>query len=139
MARKKSKLLPLVVISAAAAGAYYYFKKKNEEIPENMDDEDLDNFEEDVEEASSKSKRSYVSLDFNTVEKKVQEAVTKVADTADKAASVIGEKLQSAAGKVEEFFDDRKPAEAEDPTESDGEAEAAAEAETSCEEKEPTE
>lgn len=113
MAKKRSKLLSLLAIGAAAAGTYYYLKKKNCEIPENMDDDDdLDNFDEDVDDgpAPKTGKRSYVSLDFNTVEKKVQDCVSKVAETADKAASVIGEKLQDAAGRVEEFFDDRKPA-----------------------------
>ncbi len=114
MAKKRSKLLSLLAIGAAAAGTYYYLKKKNEDIPENMDDDDdLDNFDEDVDDgpAPKTGKRSYVSLDFNTVEKKVQDCVSKVAETADKAASVIGEKLQDAAGRVEEFFDDRKASE----------------------------
>lgn len=114
MAKKRSKLLSLMAIGAAAAGTYYYLKKKNESIPENMEeDDDLDNFDEDVDDGpvTKEGKRSYVSLDFNTVEKKVQDCVAKVAETADKAASVIGEKLQDAAGRVEEFFDDRKSAE----------------------------
>ncbi|MBP5660961.1 MAG: hypothetical protein J6X08_06490, partial [Lachnospiraceae bacterium] len=72
-------------------------------------------------------KRSYVSLDFNTVEEKVKGAVSKVADAADKAKEVVGEKLGVAAGKVEEFFDDRKsadeecetPAESGEPSEDD--------------------
>lgn len=109
---KKNRLLGALVLGAAAAGVYYYLKKKDSEVPENMDDDDdLDNFDEDVDDGPAtkpEAKRSYVSLDINTVEKKVQEAVSKVADTADKAAATIGEKLQCAAGKVEEFFDDRK-------------------------------
>lgn len=133
--RKKNRLLSLMAIGAAAAGTYYYLKKKNEKVPENMEeDEDLDNFDEEVDEDRPKAeKRSYVPLDFGTVEKKVQDAVTKVAGTADKAASVIGEKLQVAAGKVEEFFDDRK-ASAETPCEETSEEEApASECETPCE------
>ena len=50
-----------------------------------------------------------------------------VADAADKAKEVVGEKLNVAAGKVEEFFDDRRavddepeaPAESGEPSEDD--------------------
>lgn len=111
MAKKGGKLVTLVALGAAAAGTYYYFKKKNEEIPMNMeDDEDIDSFDEDVDaEPQPKSdKRPYVSLDFNTVEQKVKEAVNKVADTANVAASTIGDALNKAGERVEEFFDDRK-------------------------------
>ena len=109
MAKKGSGLAKLLIIGAAAAGAYYYFKKKNSEIPTNMeDDDDLDNFYEDEPVKPEKSKRSYVSLDFNTVEKKVTDAVNKFAGSAEQAANNIGEKLKTTAGKVEEFFDDRK-------------------------------
>ena len=117
--------------AAAAAGTYCYLKKKNEEIPTNMEDDDFDEFDVDVDDGpvskSSNGKRSYVSLDFNTVEEKVKGAVSKVADAADKAKEVVGEKLGVAAGKVEEFFDDRKadfdepetPAESGEPSEDD--------------------
>ena len=124
MAKKGRKLLSLMALAAAAAGTYCYLKKKNEEIPTNMEDDDLDDFDVDVDDGpvskSSNGKRSYVSLDFNTVEEKVKGAVSKVADAADKAKEVVGEKLNAAAGKVEEFFDDRKSAdeEAETPAES---------------------
>lgn len=115
MAKKKHGFLKFLVVSAAAAGTYYYLKKKNSDIPENMDDEDdIDNFDEDVDDgpvAKSAGKRNYVNLDFNTVEQKAKDAAAKVAETAEKAAATIGEKLQSAAGRVEEFFDDRKAAE----------------------------
>lgn len=113
MAKRKNGFLKLIVVGAAAAGAYYYLKKKDSEIPANMDeDEDFDNFDEDVDDGpvtKECGKRNYVSLDFNTVERKAKDAAIKVAETAEKAANSIGEKLQSAAGKVEEFFDDRKP------------------------------
>lgn len=113
MAKKKNGFLKLLIVGAAAAGAYYYLKKKDSEIPANMDeDEDFDNFDEDVDDgpaSKSSAKRNYVSLDFNTVEQKAKDAAAKVAETAEKAASQISEKLQCAAGKVEEFFDDRKP------------------------------
>ena len=131
MAKKGKKLLSLMALTAAAAGAYCYFKKKNEEIPNNMEDDDFDEFDVDVDDGpvsrSSNGKRSYVSLDFNTVEEKVKGAVSKVADAADKAKEVVGEKLNVAAGKVEEFFDDRRaaddetetPAESGEPSEDD--------------------
>ena len=114
MAKKGKKLLSLMALAAAAAGTYCYLKKKNEDIPANMEDDDYDDFDVDVDDGpvskSSNGKRSYVSLDFNTVEEKVKGAVSKVADAADKAKEVVGEKLNVAAGKVEEFFDDRKSA-----------------------------
>ncbi|MBO4678166.1 MAG: hypothetical protein J5626_00700 [Lachnospiraceae bacterium] len=131
MAKKGKKLLSLMARAAAAAGTYCYLKKKNEEIPTNMEDDDFDEFDVDVDDGpvskSSNGKRSYVSLDFNTVEEKVKGAVSKVADAADKAKEVVGEKLGVAAGKVEEFFDDRKadfdepetPAESGEPSEDD--------------------
>ena len=131
MAKKGKKLLSLMALAAAAAGTYCYLKKKNEEIPTNMEDDDYDDFDVDVDDGpvskSSNGKRSYVSLDFNTVEEKVKGAVSKVADAADKAKEVVGEKLNVAAGKVEEFFDDRKtdfedtdaPAESGEPSEDD--------------------
>ena len=124
MAKKGKRFLSLLALAAAAAGTYCYIKKKNSDIPENMEDDDLDNFDVDVDDGpvskSSNGKRSYVSLDFNTVEEKVKGAVSKVADAADKAKDVVGEKLSAAAGKVEEFFDDRKSSdeEAETPAES---------------------
>ena len=122
MAKKGSKFLGLLVIGAAAAGTYYYLKRRNSEIPADMnDEEDVDNFDVDVDDGPTPkptTKRAYVSLDFNTASMKVQDAVSKVADTAEKTASVISEKLQTAAGKVEEFFDDRKSSiECEEPEE----------------------
>ena len=132
MAKKGRKLLSLMALAAAAAGTYCYLKKKNEDIPANMEDDDFDDFDVDVDDgpvskSSTNGKRSYVSLDFNTVEEKVKGAVSKVADAADKAKEVVGEKLGVAAGKVEEFFDDRKadfdepeaPAESGEPSEDD--------------------
>ena len=110
MAKRGSGLAKLLIVGAAAAGAYYYIKKKNSEIPANMeDDDDLDNFYDEEETVKpEKGKRSYVSLDFNTVEKKVTDAVNKFAGSAEQAANTIGEKLKTTAGKVEDFFDDRK-------------------------------
>ncbi len=105
---KKKKLFTFLTVTALAAGAYYYLQKKNSAVPENMDD-DIDDFEDDVEDqAPSKSKRNYVNLDFNTVEQKVSEGISKVADVATKAADSIGAKLSQAESKVIEFFDDRK-------------------------------
>ena len=104
------KVFTLAVISAAAAGTYYYFKNKNADIPVNMDDdEDFDNFADDTID-EPKAKRSYVNLDFQTVEQKAKETAGKVAEYADKAGKSIGNFIQQAEGKVEEFFDDRKAA-----------------------------
>lgn len=110
MAKKGGKLFAVAALGAAAAGAYYYLKKKNETIPTDMEDEDdIDNFDADVDDApSDKSKRSYTSLDFATVEQKVTDAANKVADAANKAASTIGSMLKQGEERVEEFFDDRK-------------------------------
>jgi len=111
MAKKGGKLLGLLAIGAAAAGTYYYMKNKDSKIPENMDDDDLDNFDEDVDDgptAKPTEKRAYTNLDFNTVEKKVKDTVVKFADTADKTASKVSDKLQGCATKIEEFFDDKK-------------------------------
>lgn len=123
MAKKGHKLFTLLAISAAAAGAYYYFQKKNSNIPVNMeDDEDLDNFDEDVDDGpvtKTSGKRSYVNLDFNAMGEKVQSVAGKVADTAGKAATTIGNFVSQAESKVEEFFDDRKAAcntESEEPS-----------------------
>ena len=119
MARKGKKFLSLMALAAAAAGAYCYIKKKNSEIPANMeDDEDFDNFDVDVDDGptskSASGKRSYVSLDFNSAKEKVKDVASKVAEKAEELSAVAGEKFNAAAGKVEEFFDDRKSAEDSD-------------------------
>ena len=77
------------------------------------EDEDDEEFEDDTEEepkAPKAGKRSYVSLDFNTVEQKVQDVAAKFADIASKAATSLGNLYKQAEGKVEEFFDDRREA-----------------------------
>ena len=109
---KKHTFLKLLALSAAAAGTYYYFQKKKAEIPVDMEDEDEGEvFDEDVDGSQKASgKRSYVSLDFGTVEQKVKDVANKVADVADKAAAKAGEVFTQAEGKVVEFFDDRKAA-----------------------------
>lgn len=112
MSKKGNNLVRLVALGAAIAGTYYYLKKKNSDIPANMDDdEDFDNFDEDVDDgpvAKTSGKRNYTSLNFNDIESKVKDTAVKFADAADKASSTVSEKLQGAAEKVEEFFDDRK-------------------------------
>ena len=125
MAKFGKSLLALTIIGAAAAGTYYYLKKQDGNVPADMDeDDDFDNFDADVEDgAASAKKRSYVNINFNTVEEKAKVAAEKAADFASKAADSIGSFLNQAEGKVEEFFDDRKSAdeESETPAES-GEA-----------------
>jgi hypothetical protein len=131
MAKKGGKLAILAAVGAACAGAYYVYKKKNEAIPENMEDEDLnlddgtaaaiDETEADAEgqaeekteekaEEKTEGKRAYTSLSFSDVEKKAKDIGEKVASSAEKAAGVLSEKFQSAATRVEEFFDDKKNA-----------------------------
>ena len=116
MSKIGKTLFAITAIGAvAAAGAYYLAQKKNENVPENMDDDvDFDSFDADVEEegaASAKqAKRSYVNLDFNTVEEKAKGVVNKVADAAAKASDSIGSFVSQAEGKVEEFFNDKKEA-----------------------------
>ena len=112
MAKFGKSLLELTIIGAAAAGTYYYLKKQDGNVPADMDeDDDFDNFDADVEDgAASAKKRSYVNINFNTVEEKAKVAAEKVADVASKAADSIGSFLNQAEGKVEEFFDDRKNA-----------------------------
>lgn len=110
MAKKGGKLLGLIAIGAAAAGAYYYSQKKKE-TPKDMGDEDIDNFDQDLDDGPTPApevKRTYTSLDFNTVEKKVKDTVVKLADTADRTASLVSDKLSGCATKIEEFFDDKK-------------------------------
>ncbi|MBR6309539.1 MAG: hypothetical protein IKR39_13140 [Lachnospiraceae bacterium] len=131
MAKKGKKFLSLMALAAAAAGTYCYLKKKNSEIPNNMeDDDDFDNFDVDVDDGptskSTSGKRSYVSLDFNSAKEKVMDVASKVAEKAEELSAVAGEKFNAAAGKVEEFFDDRKasedtdaPAESGEPSEDD--------------------
>ena len=131
MAKKGKKFLSLMALAAAAAGTYCYLKKKNSDIPDNMeDDDDFDNFDVDVDDGpvskGPNSKRSYVSLDFNTAKEKVMDVASKVAEKAEEISAVAGEKFNAAAGKVEEFFDDRKssddtdaPAESGEPSEDD--------------------
>ena len=116
MAKKGGKILGILALGAAAAGTYLYLQKKNSEIPENMeDDEDLDNFDESEE--TTEDKRSYTSLNFSTVEQKVKDTATKFAGSAEKAYATVEEKLQGAAEKIEEFFDDRKTAHLEEDAE----------------------
>ncbi len=107
MAKKGGKLLAIAAI-AAAAGTYYYMKKKNETIPVDMEDDDFDNFNEDFDEDVDRTRRNYVNLDFDKVEKTVKDAATVISNVANKAASQVGNILSQAEGKVEEFFDDRK-------------------------------
>ncbi|MBR5993699.1 MAG: hypothetical protein IK018_07825 [Lachnospiraceae bacterium] len=125
MAKKGKKFLSLMALAAAAAGTYCYLKKKNSNIPENMeDDDDFDNFDVDVDDGptsrGTSGKRSYVSLDFNSAKEKVMDVASKVAEKAEELSAAAGEKFNAAAGKVEEFFDDRKASDEESaaPTES---------------------
>ncbi len=115
MSKIGKTLFAVTAIGAiAAAGAYYYLQKKDENVPENMDDDvDFDSFDADVDDdtaAAKQSKRSYVNLDFNTVEEKAKDVVSKVADAAQKASGSIGNFVTQAEGKVEEFFNDKKEA-----------------------------
>lgn len=113
MAKLGKSLFALAALGAAAAGAYYYMQKKNSDIPANMDDEDEDmDFDSDVVDAetTAKTKRSYVNLDFNTVEEKAKGFAGKAAGFAAKAGDSISNFFSQAEGKVEEFFDDRKNA-----------------------------
>lgn len=111
MANFGKKLFGVAVLGAAAAAAYYYLQKKDQDIPVDMDDDDeYEEFEEDEYTEAPKEKRSYVNLDFNTVEEKAKEAANKLAESANKAANSFGSFLSQAEGKVEEFFDDRKQA-----------------------------
>ena len=125
MAKKGKRFLSLMALAAAAAGTYCYLKKKNSNIPENMeDDDDFDNFDVDVDDGptsrGTNGKRSYVSLDFNSAKEKVMDVASKVAEKAEELSAAAGEKFNAAAGKVEEFFDDRKASDDEPtaPTES---------------------
>ena len=143
MAKKGGKLVILAAVGAACAGAYYMYKKKNETIPENMEDLDLDDgptadidkVEEAAEETAEKTegKRTYTSLSFSDVEKKAKDIGEKVASGAEKAAGVLSEKFQSAATRVEEFFDDKKNA-VEDAEVSEAAEEVAEAAEEAAEE-----
>ena len=110
MAKKGKKLTALLVMGAAVCGAYCYLKSKDTTIPKNMDDDNLnDDYEEDLDVTSdSGSKRPYVSLDYKTVEQKVQDVASKASDTATKVAGQIGDLINKAAGKVEEFYDEHK-------------------------------
>lgn len=116
MAKKGKSFFTAVAISALAAGAYYLYKKSSTEIAVDMDDdEDVDSFDEELDEeeikdetAKDKEKRSYVSLDLNTATQKVQDAANKVVDVAGKAAVSLGNIIKQGEERVEEFFDDRK-------------------------------
>ena len=107
MAKKGGKFLALAAVAAAAA-TYYYMKKKNETIPVDMEDEDVDNFNDDFDDDVDRTRRNYVNLDFDKVEKTVKDAAGVLSSVASKAASQVGNILSQAEGKVEEFFDDRK-------------------------------
>ncbi len=109
MAKFGKKLFGFAVLTAAAAGVYYYLKKE-QEIPVNMedDDDDFDNFEAYEEVKEDKAKRSYVNLDFQTVEAKAKEAAEKAGDFVKKSANSFESFVATAGNKVEEFFDDRK-------------------------------
>ena len=84
MAKFGKSLLALTIIGAAAAGTYYYLKKQDGNVPADMDeDDDFDNLDADVEDgAASAKKRSYVNINFNTVEEKAKVAAEKAADFA---------------------------------------------------------
>ena len=112
MAKLGKSLFALTLIGAAAAGAYYYLKKQDENVPSDLeDDEDFDNFDADVEDgAAAAKKRSYVNINYKTVEEKAKVAAEKVAGAASKAGEALGSFINQAEGKVEEFFDDRKNA-----------------------------
>ena len=132
MAKKFGKrLLGLAVVGAAAAGVYYYLKKENE-IPVNLEDEDedLDNFDDTLEE-EGKNKRAYVNLDFETVENKAKEVAEKAGEFVKKSADTFESFVSQAGTKVEEFFDDKKSTEVTENAEADVEPENAEEV---CEE-----
>lgn len=132
MAKKFGKrLLGLAVVGAAAAGVYYYLKKENE-IPVNLEDEDedLDNFDDTLEE-EGKNKRAYVNLDFETVENKAKEVAEKAGEFVKKSADTFESFVSQAGTKVEEFFDDKKSTEVTENAEADVEPESAEEV---CEE-----
>ncbi|MCQ2524688.1 MAG: hypothetical protein MJ123_10160 [Lachnospiraceae bacterium] len=134
MAKKFGKrLLGLAVVGAAAAGVYYYLKKENE-IPVNLEDEDedLDNFDDTLEE-EGKNKRAYVNLDFETVENKAKEVAEKAGEFVKKSADTFESFVSQAGTKVEEFFDDKKSTEVTENAEAEVETENTEEA---CEETE---
>lgn len=116
MAKKFGKFLLFTAAAAAAcAGAYYYLQSKNKLAADYCGDEDddYDDFSDDLDE--QESNRSYVPLNHDNTsagqdaqahsEEKKEEAPF------EKLSSLVSDAAETAAEKVEEFFDEDTPTE----------------------------
>ena len=102
MAKKFGKfLLATAVIGTAAAGTYYFLKKKKEEESFDFDTEDS--------EASEKTTRNYVPLNFEKAGEKVNVFVSKAGDVLEKTVDMVKQKVSGSATSddvVEDYLDD---------------------------------
>lgn len=88
-------LLFSAAAGAAAYGAYYYLRKEEVLTPV-YDDDDIDEFNEDLDGEPTKA-RSYVNLTFDKA---------KAEDLAKSAVKKAKETITDSVQKVEEFFND---------------------------------
>jgi len=88
-------LFKTALIGAAAYGAYYYLRKEEVLTPV-VDDDDVSDFDEDLDGEPTKA-RSYVNLTFDKA---------KAEDLAKSAVKKAKDTITDSVQKVEEFFND---------------------------------
>lgn len=111
MAGKFTKFLVFTAVTAAtAAGIYYCMQKKNacKKQTNNYDEDELDDFDEDLDAEPCKS-RSYVSLNINNVEsiasEAFQRAKEKITDSYYQVKDTVKAGFEGATGGMREFVD----------------------------------
>ena len=108
MSKKIGKfLLATAGLATAAVAAYYYLQKKDIMSSINKEEEeDLDNFSEDLDDATS---RSYVPLNREESATNVDSQTEAEADTQPTEAASEEAFASETATEVEEFFDEEDP------------------------------
>ncbi|MDD3368731.1 MAG: hypothetical protein PHP50_07545 [Lachnospiraceae bacterium] len=117
MAKKFGKFVFLTTVAGVAAATYYYLHNKDAApASSEYEDDDFDDFTEDLDDEAvpQTARRSYVSLDLNSMEKKVEDTFNKVSEKVGPVMKQAGKKVEDTLGpvvmqagkKVEDFFDD---------------------------------
>lgn len=103
MGKKFGKfLLCTVALSATVAAAYYYFVKKDPNLSL-LDEEDLDDFDEDLD--ADLSPRNYVPLNNEISDSAVNYSQDDM--NLDKPSNILSEEKEGNTEEtIEEFFDD---------------------------------
>ncbi|MCL2717694.1 MAG: hypothetical protein FWE14_02820 [Lachnospiraceae bacterium] len=107
MASKFSKLLFFTATACTAVGVYYYMQKKNAEARQMHgfdDDDDFDVFDEDLDAEPCKN-RSYVSLNFDSVESFASEAYRRAKEKITEVKDTVMAGLEGASVGMREFVD----------------------------------